>query len=148
MSVQEYSGNAHFAFDIDLSAPRDRVWQAFATHNQFGTWFNHDPDWYLHVPLFDFRVDGGTRVEFGPDRHVYTEVLIYEEIEDTRRIVMTSEMTEGTGYLKTLVALTFADNGTGTRLTVREDGIPADTVEDRRIGWGKTIHNLKRFQTA
>lgn len=145
MSDLELSGTGHFATELKINAPRARVWQAFATHADFSQWFNHDPAWYLNVPRFDFRLGGGFRAEFGPTEHIYTEVCLYEEIDDHRRIVMSSEMTEGTPYLCTRVTLTFEDDGNATRLTARENGIPDGDIEDRREGWGLTLNNLKRY---
>ena len=145
MSGLELSGTGYFTTEVQINAPRARVWQAFATHADFSQWFNHDPDWYLAVPRFDFRLGGGFRAEFGPTAHVYTEVCLYEEMEDERRIVMSSEMTEGTPYLCTRVTIQLEDKGSATKLTVREDGIADADVEDRRTGWGLTLNNLKRY---
>ena len=131
----------------DIAAPRARVFAAWTDARQASRW------WAPHdfAPLcceMDVRPGGAWRRRIrAPDGTVVTKWGVYREVAAPERLVFTYR-TESAGVidLETLVALTFADLGTRTRLTLRHTAFVTDAARvGHQGGWTGVLERLVTF---
>ena len=142
--------------EVQLKAPRSRVWRALTTPSEFGEWFG-------------VKLNG----EFKPGAHV-TGRLTFPGFEDAPDLEMWIDRVEperifsyrwhpygvkrDIDYSKeqtTLIVFTLEDAGTGTHLTVVESGfdsIPASRrAEAFRMntgGWKSQMEKFRKYVDA
>jgi uncharacterized protein YndB with AHSA1/START domain len=136
-----------FAFDRTFDAEPAQVFAAFADISAKSVWFVGpdefgEPEWSM-----DFRVGGREVLRNGAQGcPVFTFDARYTDIVPDERIVYTYEMYQDDARLSVSVTtLGFEPDGSGTRLTLTEQGVfldGLDTVVQREQGTGELLDNL------
>ena len=131
----------------DIAAPRERVFAAWADARAASRWWVPQDFTPLSCEM-DVRPGGAWRRRMrGPDGTVVTKWGVYREVAAPERLVFTYR-TESAGVidLETLVALTFADLGTRTRLTLRHTAFVTDAARvGHQGGWTGVLERLVTF---
>lgn len=132
-----------------IEAPAERIYRAFLDADALGKFL--PPSGYTaNVDHVDAEVGGTFHASFTSldksDHHSFGgeylelvphERIVYTESFDTSMPEMQSEMT---------VTITFEEGEDGTKVTVRQEGIPKPIPEeDAATGWGMSLENLARL---
>jgi uncharacterized protein YndB with AHSA1/START domain len=137
-----------FVLERIYEAPPARVFAAWADPAIKAQWFGGGPEeWESGEHTLDFRVGGressAGRIEGGPS---YTYDALYQDIVRDERIVSTYDMTlNGERISVSVATVEFAPEGSGTRLTLTEQGAfldGLDKVEDREHGTRELLDKL------
>jgi uncharacterized protein YndB with AHSA1/START domain len=138
------SSVAHASFTIErrYDAAPARVFAAFATEHGKSAWFAGPEGWKSVERVFEFRV-GGEEVLKGqfPDGRTTDFRCRYFDIVPDRRIVYAYGMhIDGVRISVSLATIELHPDGSGTRLTVTEQGAFLDGYDDagsreRGTGW-------------
>ena len=124
----------HDSFTIErvYPAPLARVFRAWSDPQSKARWFEGPPGCTTERLAFEFRVGGGERVNTGlANGNVHSFSSLYWDIVPDARIVYSYEMlTNGKRISVSLATVEFAPEGTGTRLTVTEQGVFLDGYDD------------------
>ncbi len=137
---------------IDLKAPRERVWRAIASAKEFGTWFGLGAGLELEGELVPgAKIAGIWQVD---GREVREHFFTVEAIEPERLLAfrwVPYELPEGANHADhptTRIEMRLEDIAGGTRLTVSESGfaaLPADKQYKRQQngdGWAVQVHAI------
>lgn len=133
----------HSTFDLtrEYAAPVSKVFQAFADPETKAKWFNGPADvWRLIGSSMDFREGGREHSEgqFGDNGPTSRFDAEYHEILENARIVYSYEMRfNGAKLSVSLASIEFAPTDAGTRLTLTEQGVyfdDLDNTEQRKQG--------------
>ena len=90
----------------------------------------------------DARVGGGfTFIERRPEMGDVRHVGEYLEIDRPRRLVFTFGVPQFDPRMTT-VAIDIAPDGDGCRLTLTNDGVPPDYLENNHQGWSRILDGL------
>ncbi|RMB01795.1 SRPBCC family protein [Eilatimonas milleporae] len=129
-----------------FSAPRSRVFAAFADKSRFIRWWGPpgvsvDEAIWTATPGDDFRV-----VMRGQEG-TYILVGRFIAVEPDHRLVFSwAWETDGVPGHESEVTLTFDDNGPQTRMTLVHSGLPdTDAVEKHTEGWAGCLDRLTAF---
>jgi uncharacterized protein YndB with AHSA1/START domain len=136
---------ATFVIERRYDSPPDQVYAAWSTPSAKARWFapgDGGSDYRL-----DFQV-GGHELNRGraPDGDLYTYEATYSDIVADRRIVYTYTMDRGDIRISvSLATVEFEATGSGTRLTLSEQGVfldEGDKVEFREEGTRALLDGL------
>jgi uncharacterized protein YndB with AHSA1/START domain len=135
---------------IELKAPIERVWQALADPQQFGSWFRVK----IKTPFTSGQPASG-HITYPGYEHVRWEVMI-QTMDEPRLFSFTWHpfaIEPGVDYSTeqpTLVEFRLAPIDGGTRLTVTESGFSklpahryADALRSNTGGWEEQMENIK-----
>ena len=149
-------------------APRERVWRAWTDPTQFVQWFGPKGN-KCKVLTFDVRVGGSVHSRLTlPDGLVIYGKFVFREVKPLRRLVWEHFFADEAGNavrhamhagwpMKLLTTVDFAEEETGTRLTLRwepldatadEQQVFADGMGSMNQGWGGTFEQLENFLAA
>ncbi len=136
---------------IELKAPRSRVWRALTDHREFSQWFGVN----LEKAFAQGEVSAG-QITFPGYEHVRMEVVV-QQIEPETLFSYTWHpyaVDPGVDYSQepsTLVEFRLEDKGEGTRLTVTESGFAKLPPERREkafrmneSGWAEQLQDIAR----
>ncbi len=136
--------HATFVIERSYAASPSRVWRAWADREEKLQWFGPrtKPDHEL-----DFRVDGLERMTVrAPDGALYTFAARYQDIVEGERFIHTYEMYRDDARISVSVATVELEAaGTGTRLTMTEQGVfldGLDTPAEREHGTRALLDTL------
>ena len=138
--------HATFVIERSYEAAPSRVWRAWADPEEKLRWFGPrvltKPDHEL-----EFRVDGIERMTVqAPDGALYTFAARYQDIVEGERFVQTYEMYRDDARISVSVAtIEFEAAGTGTKLTMTEQGVfldGLDTPAEREHGTRELLDTL------
>lgn len=123
-----------FVLDREYKVAPTKVFQAFADPSIKATWF-HDPggDWTMIGSSSDFREGGHEYNEsrFGADGPVSRFDARYHEIVEDLRIVYSYEMrVDGARLSVSITSIELAPTDAGTMLTLTEQGVYFDALEN------------------
>lgn len=127
-----------------MDAPRERVWQAWATEHGLATW------WWSHWSDVEIAADVrvGGKYRFAAPAHGMAVAGEYLVVEPLERLAFTWVWTDDDGAsADEAVEVTVADDAAGgTVLTVRHTGPWAtdEPVESYRQGWEFVLSALER----
>lgn len=112
-----------------IAAPIDRVYAAWSTAELFRQWWApRSMGMPISACAMDVRTGGTYRIAFGHDgAEAMAFFGTYREVVPGATMVWTNEEGEGPGALTTV---TFAEEGAGTLVTVREDHPDEGACED------------------
>ena len=143
----------------DFDAPRDLVWRAWTDPEEMKKWWG--PENYTSPEIrIDLRV-GGRYVNCmrSPEGEDYWSTGVYTEIVAPERLACTDSFADADGNpvpashygmgddwpMETQVTVTFEEQGEGTRMTLRHDGLPAGTMSDMtEQGWNGSLDKLEK----
>jgi uncharacterized protein YndB with AHSA1/START domain len=140
------TNHATFVIERSYEAAPSRVWRAWADPEEKLRWFGPrvlaKPEHEL-----DFRVDGIERMSVqAPDGALYTFAARYRDIVEGERFVHTYEMYRDDARISVSVAtVEFEAAGTGTKLTMTEQGVfldGLDTPAEREHGTRELLDTL------
>jgi uncharacterized protein YndB with AHSA1/START domain len=125
--------------EIELAAPRERVWSAITEPEELVRWF---PTEFAEV---DLRPGGAVRFGWTEGEHVDEGVI--DEVEPLSRLVFRWR-DEGTDRPYTRVEITLEERDRGTRLVLVETGFAqfdVDTWEGNDKGWTSELDELRVY---
>lgn len=136
-----------------FSAPVSRLFAAWQDTEALERWCCPGESWQGKVEAHDFQVGGVKRIRFGqPGEIEYFEDSRYIDITAGERIIHFQTMSEnGIRIAASVVTLEFAENGTGSTLSVTDQLTLIDTThapEGRRDGWSEVLDKLGGELTA
>ena len=140
---------------IELKAPRARVWRALTDYQEFSEWFGVD----LESPFLPGQISRGQITHPGYE-HVQIEVVV-QTLEPEHNFSYTWHpypVEPGVDYSKepsTLVEFRLEETSDGTLLTVTESGFQklpasrrAEAFRMNEGGWAEQLENIKRHVTT
>ena len=122
--------HATFVVEREYPVPVARVWEAFADPAVKATWWGGE-EFVILSASADFRVGGGETESsrYGAGGPLGRYESRYTDIVEGERIVFTYDMWLEDAHASTsLVTLVFESVGSGTRLTLTEQGVHLDGV--------------------
>ena len=131
-----------------FDAPRELVFAAFTDPKQVRRWWGPKDYPATHVEM-DVRPGGRWRncLTAAADGRELWQHGVFREVMPPSRLVFTFVWEEeGERGLETLVTITFAEDGGGTRLTLRQT--PFHSIAERDghgYGWSSTFDRLDEF---
>jgi uncharacterized protein YndB with AHSA1/START domain len=149
-----------------FDAPRELVWKAWTDPEMAMRWWGPE-GFTAPVCRMDVRV-GGTcfmamqSPDFNNGKPIYSTGT-YKEIDPPKRLVMTDSFADQDGNvvqashydmgedfpLELLIVVTFEDLGGGkTKMTLRHEGMPAETQADAGQGWSTQFDKLEKLLAA
>jgi uncharacterized protein YndB with AHSA1/START domain len=152
MSVRSTSHDT-FTIDRRYPAPPERVFRAFADPATKATWFGCVEGWRVAEHTADFRVGGREVWRLGPAGGVeHRNDTVYHDIVPNARIVWSYTMSMDERRISvSLATVELTPDGTGTRLTITEQGVFLDDYDgagDRQRGTHMLLDNLERALLA
>jgi uncharacterized protein YndB with AHSA1/START domain len=135
----------------DFKAPRERVFAAWTDPRQAGVWWAPQSCTPLSCEM-DVRPGGLWRRRMRMSNGaVITKYGVYREVVAPERLVFTYGTDFGDGAVdpETLVSVTLADHGGGTRLTLRHWAFQSEVSRlDHEGGWVSTLVRFAAFVAA
>jgi uncharacterized protein YndB with AHSA1/START domain len=128
-----------------FSAPRDRVFRAWADARILAQWFAPSPDYHTLVPEFEFRVGGRYRIEMHHKGGAVHRVTgIYKEIEDPQKLAFTWHW-EQNDSPETLVTIAFRElTPSSTEIILTHENLPSTEERDKhQYGWNGCLGQLE-----
>jgi uncharacterized protein YndB with AHSA1/START domain len=130
--------------DVYYDAPREEVFENWIDATELRTWFA--PYGFDVIECEVAAHPGGMwRVVFrSHDGTEFLESGEFREVVAPERLVFTLRHLEAAVTLETMVTVTFAVDGSGTRMTFRQTGFDTEAQrDDHRMGWGECFQQLK-----
>lgn len=124
--------HATFTLERTYPVPPARVFAAWATPAAKSRWFAGPDGWKEAIREMDFRPGGSERVrgEFA-DGHYSDFIARYHVITPDEKIIYAYDMHASDRFLSvSLATIQFAAAGTGTKLTMTEQGVFFGTMDD------------------
>lgn len=139
--------HATFTIERFYKASPPRVFAAWADSDAKLRWFACHDDWQRSGHELDFRPGGRERLRSGPpEGTVHAFDAIYHDIVENERIVFAYDLHLDERLISvSLVTIVIEPRGTGTRLTLTEQGVFLDgwdDVEGREEGTRVGLENL------
>ena len=132
-----------------IAAPRDHLFQAFASADTISKWFTPSADITLDVIAFDFVTGGKFRFRYiMPDGRRPVVGGIYELIEAPLRIICSWvwEVPDPLADIRMRVRFEFFEHDGKTEVVVTHEGIPSDqTCSIHQEGWSGALNNLDLY---
>ncbi|MEA3047667.1 MAG: hypothetical protein QOJ53_1999 [Sphingomonadales bacterium] len=125
-----------------LSAPPERVFDAWLDPAEAGRWLFRTPDGTLERCEIDPRVGGRFRIDERRGAEIAEHHGEYVEIDRPRRLAF--DFWTSFSEERTQVTVTIAPDGDGSLLTLTHDGVWADWEEKTRQGWAMILDGLAR----
>lgn len=122
--------HATFVVEREYPVPVARVWEAFADPAVKATWWGGE-EFVILSKSDNFRVGGGDTElsRYGADGPPGRYESRYTDIVEGERIVFSYDMWLADAHASTsLVTIVFEEVGSGTRLTLTEQGVHLDGV--------------------
>jgi uncharacterized protein YndB with AHSA1/START domain len=138
-----------------VAAPRDLVFRAWTEPARLARWWG--PQGFTNpVCEVDARVGGELRIVMrGPDGTDYPMRGVFREVVAPVRLVFTNFPVDAQDrpLMDGLTTVTFAEEGSGTRLTIatRASGlaaVAARMLEGMQAGWTQSIDRLEAYVTT
>jgi uncharacterized protein YndB with AHSA1/START domain len=127
-----------------FEAPRERVFDAWLTREEFQAWIGPEDVW-CEVSLLEAHVGGRYRLDMHlPDGAVVPVSGSFKAI-DRPKLLSFSWGRDGDPSQQSLVTLTFEDREGATELTLRQAGLRDASVRDQFAqGWNSALNKLQR----
>ncbi len=140
-----------------IDAPRELVWKAWTEPGYVKRWWGAKG---FTEPVVRIDLREGGRYLFGmrsPEGQDFWSTGEYREIAPAERLVFTDSFSDAEGNvvpasyygmtgdwpLELVATVTFEDADGGTKLTIREPGVPADEDRDMAVvGWNESLDKL------
>ncbi len=128
-----------------ISAPRDRVFDAWTSPELMRQWFCPDDSFSVAIAEVDLQIGGTYRIGMkDPNETVRIAKGVYREIKKPERLAFTWSWEHDS--IDTLVTLTFTDLGDATELTLKHEYLPTVQHRDSHAqGWNGCLQHLEKF---
>ena len=142
--------HASFTLERHYDAPVALLYKAFSDEEAKRRWFGGGSEWDLQSREFDFRVGGREHLSGKwKSGMVSTFDALYHDIVPEQRIVYAYDMhLDGRHISVSLATLLFAEDSTGSKLTVTEQGTFLDGYDDNGSRERGTRGLLERIADA
>jgi uncharacterized protein YndB with AHSA1/START domain len=134
-----------------IDAPRSLVFAAWTRADHIAAWWGPQGFTTIHCEM-DIRVGGSYRFGMRSPRGTeHWKRGTYREIVAPERIVFTFAWEDADGKLghELLTTVTFAEEGTKTRLTLRQTGFETNAGrDDHSIGWTSCLERFAEYVLA
>jgi uncharacterized protein YndB with AHSA1/START domain len=133
-----------------IDAPRALVWAAWTEPERMAQWWG--PHQFTNpVCKIDARPGGQLLIHMkAPDGTVYPMTGTFTEVEKPSRLVFNAfaEALDGTKYLESVTEVTFEEQGTRTRLTVKANAkgfhpLAPQMLAGMDAGWSQSLEKLE-----
>lgn len=139
------SASHDLEIDVYYNAPREEIFENWIDAAKLRTWFAP-----YGFDVTDCEVSaypgGKWRVAFrSSDGAEFLESGVFREVVAPERLVFTLRHVEAVVTLETVITVTFAVDGSGTRMRFRQTGF--DTAQSRdghREGWSECFKKLEQ----
>jgi uncharacterized protein YndB with AHSA1/START domain len=138
------SASHDLEIDVYYDAPREEIFENWIDATKLRTWFA--PYGFDVTDCEISAYPGGRwRVVFRSDDGTeFLESGEFREVVPPERLVFTLRHVEDIVTLETVVTVTFAVEGSGTRMTFKQTGFDTEARrDDHREGWGECFQQLK-----
>jgi uncharacterized protein YndB with AHSA1/START domain len=140
-----------------FAASREQVWRAWTDPEVIAQWWGPAS---FTAPVVKVDLREGGRYLFAmrsPEGQEVWSTGVYREIVPMERLVFTDSFADAEGNvvpastygmsgdwpLELLVTVTFEEHGSGTKMTLRHEGIPAgEPIEQAEAGWNESFDRL------
>jgi uncharacterized protein YndB with AHSA1/START domain len=124
--------HASFTLTRDYKAAPQRVFAAWTTLEAKQHWFGCDPSWVVEEKALDFRVGGIERWRVGPagGARSSNETIYYDIVPNSRIIYSCAMRIDDVPISTSLMTVTFAAQGPGTKLIFTEQAVFVDGYDD------------------
>jgi uncharacterized protein YndB with AHSA1/START domain len=128
--------------ETTVSAPIERVWQAYTTPADIKQWNAASADWHTTSATVDLRVGGAfcSRMEAKDGSFGFDFAGTYTKIEPHSLI----EYAFGDRSARVV----FADSADGVSVQVTFDAESTHSIEQQRAGWQAILSNFARYVEA
>lgn len=127
-----------------LDAPHRLVFETWSQPAHLARWWG-PKGFTLPGCELDFRIGGAYRfVMRGPDGLDYPFHGVYREIVEPERIIFTAIIDNAPGN-ELVTTVTFAEEGGGTKLTVRQTVPTEPYASGQKQGWTESIERLAAY---
>lgn len=135
-----------------FDAPRDLVFQAWTDPRHLAQWWG-PRDFTSPECEVDARPGGAIWIVMrGPDGTDYPMSGTFHEVDPPARLVFSAvaEDADGNPLLESLTTVAFAEEGGGTRVTVRAhatglESVARDMLKGMNEGWSKSLDRLQEL---
>ncbi|MDW5562332.1 MAG: SRPBCC domain-containing protein [Methanomassiliicoccus sp.] len=163
MTVSESLAKKELLVSRVLHAPREDVWKAYTQPDQVKQWWG--PRGFT-APVIESELRPGGRYLYcmrAPNGKEFWSAGVFREFSPPERIVATDSFADREGNivpasyyglsdkwpLEDTMVITFEEEGDGTRVTVREPGVPPGEDMDNAIaGWNESFDKLAELVEA
>jgi uncharacterized protein YndB with AHSA1/START domain len=142
MAIGTAGESSELAITRVFDAPRELVFEAWSDPEHFRKWF---PPADLTMPVceMDFRAGGAFRATMRtPDGIDFADDGVFREIVRPERIVWTWYLRHLKPNIEIQTAITFAEWGKKTQVTVRQTFLKSAPPPGVREGWTSTLEKL------
>jgi len=124
-----------------LPAPVEAVYRAWTTRAELERWYTAEHGWIIAIHHHDPRVGGRFEVSFTPPvGDTIFEEDLYDAVVPNERLAFTMTLRRSNELISTThVTVTFAHEGTGTKLTITDVG---PSARDHEQGWTPALEEL------
>ena len=124
---------------VEVNAPVAKAWEAYTSPEAINQWNFASDDWQCRDARVDLRVGGGfsSHMEAKDGSFGFDFEGVYDHVEEHKRI--SYSMSDGRK-----VKITFAQDGTNTKVTVVFDPEHENPIDMQRQGWQAILDNFKK----
>ncbi len=121
-----------------VGAPIEKVWRFYSEPKHITQWAFADVSWHAPRAENDLRVGGkfNTRMEAKDGSAGFDFEGIYDDVVPNKKIAYTFGGRKATIF--------FAQEGSGTKVTVTFDAETENPMEMQRAGWQSILENFKK----
>jgi uncharacterized protein YndB with AHSA1/START domain len=131
--------------EILLSAPIEKVWNAWTDPNQIAKWFGSDPKGKVLKAILNVRPGGLFEVTFkDSDQTEHTCFGTYSVVREFRNLEFSWAWKSEPG-MESHVTLVFTLEGNFTRMLFSHTNLGKDSQHNYEIGWRATFLKLERL---
>lgn len=159
MTVSEQVGKQDMVITRVFDAPRERVFMAYTEPRLVKRWYG--PEGFT-APMIEAELRPGGRYLYcmeSPEGKEYWSAGVYREFSPPERIVAIDSFADPEGNivpasyyglsgdwpLESEVIITFREEGSGTRITIRQAGMPGGAdLDNMMVGWNQSLDKLAR----
>lgn len=131
-----------------FDAPRALVFKCWTDPARAAMWWGPQ-GCSIDSCMMDVRVGGGWRIVMrAPEGTRHVKIGSYREVVPPERLVFTFAWEDEAGRPKhpMLVEVTFAEEGAGTRLTLRHTNLESETARELHLGgWTSTLERFAAY---
>jgi uncharacterized protein YndB with AHSA1/START domain len=139
----ETAKNTKITVESTVKAPVEKVWKLWNAPEHIKNWCNASPDWHAPKAENDLRKGGRftTRMEAKDGSFGFDFGGVYNEVVTNELIAYTMEDGRTT-------KITFAKNGTETKITETFEAENQNPIEMQKSGWQSILDNFKKYAEA